>query len=453
MRNHLSEEEFAQDLLARALRSGADEAEVVMRRRRDTSVLIRGEAVAGLRDNATSAVGLRVFIGQKAASTFTTDRSDEALTRLIQGALELARLSDEDEHLALPDKEDCLLSDTELNLYSDDVLSLPHEVQVRYARQAEASALRYNRQIALSEGTTFMTGEDNRLLVNSHGFLGLSSQTFCSLTVAAVAKDSNGRMERGEWSAASHSLAGLAEPASVGAEAARRAVSMLGARKLHTQRLPVVFGPEASRFLVGDLFNAASGEGIFRSASFLTGRLGSRVASAEVDIIDDGTIPGGLGSSNFDGEGVTTRKTKIVDQGVLTSYALNSYCARRLGLKSTGNATRGLASAPKIGAGNLYMSPGSFTPRDILASISHGLFVSEFLGSGINLLSGSFSRGVVGFWIEKGEIVHPVTQVTVAGSLEDLLTRIVMIGNDLSLTRSSVAAPTICVEDISVAGT
>jgi PmbA protein len=247
----------------------------------------------------------------------------------------------------------------------------------------------------------------------------------------------------------------LQSPEEIGRIAAERTLRRLGARQVKTQRVPVVFAPEIARSLVGNIFNAANGDAIYRRATFFDGMLGERVAGDNITVIDDGTLVfdgiGGFGTSPFDGEGLPTRRTVLVDKGILTSYVMNSYSARKLGLQSTGNASRGLAGTPGIGAGNLYMEPGDCTPEELIADVPNGLYVTETMGFGVNLVTGDYSQGASGLWIENGELAFPVEEITIAGNLKDMYRNISGIANDLTF-RSATAAPTIRIEGMTIAG-
>jgi PmbA protein len=258
-------------------------------------------------------------------------------------------------------------------------------------------------------------------------------------------------MQRDYWYSASRTLQKLESPELVGRKAAVRTLRRLGARKVPTRRVPVVFDPMVSRSLIDHVFDAVNGDAIYRHASFLAGKLGDQIAGENITIIDDGTMVGGFGSSPFDGEGVPTRRTVVVERGVLKSYLLNTYTARKLKLQTTGNAARGLTGNPGIGCGNFYLQPGGKAPKEIIADISSGLYVTEFLGFGVNLVTGDFSRGASGLWIENGELTFPVEEITVAGNLTDMFRNISMIGSDLEF-RSSIAAPTMRIEGMMVAG-
>jgi PmbA protein len=237
----------------------------------------------------------------------------------------------------------------------------------------------------------------------------------------------------------------------VGEEAARRTLRRLGARKIPSTRAPLVFDPMVAASILGNVFDAANGGAVYRQASFLTGKLGEKIAGANITVIDDGTMPGGFGTAPFDGEGVPTRRTVVIESGVLKSYLLNTYTARKLNLQTTGNASRGLAGNPGIGSGNFFLQPGIKTPQQIIGDIKQGFYVTEFLGFGVNLVTGDFSRGASGLWIENGELTFPVEEVTVAGNLKDMLCNITAIGNDLEF-RSSTACPTLRIDGMMIAG-
>jgi PmbA protein len=258
-------------------------------------------------------------------------------------------------------------------------------------------------------------------------------------------------MQRDYWYTAGRRFDRLEPAQNVGRTAARRTLRRLGARKISTCRVPIVFDPETAATLVRHLAAAVSGSAIYRGTSFLRDKLGESVASRELSVHDDGTIPGALGSKPFDAEGLPTRKTVVVDGGVLRSYLLDCYSARKLGLQSTGNASRSIGEAPSVAPTNLFMLPGAHTPEEIIASVERGLYVTELIGFGINPVTGDYSRGAVGLWIERGELTHPVEEVTIAGNLLEMFRAIDMLGNDLAF-RGAISAPTLRIADMTVAG-
>jgi PmbA protein len=271
--------------------------------------------------------------------------------------------------------------------------------------------------------------------------------------------DAQGGMQRNYWFSNSRSTRRLENPEEIGHEAARRALKRLGARQVKTQKAPVVFAPEIARGIIGNIFSAAEGDAIYRHASFLSGQLGEVVAGENITVVDDGTMVfdeggmrvGGFGTSPFDGEGLPTRRTVLVERGVLKNYVMNTYTARKLGMKSTGNASRGLAGNPGTGAGNFFLEPGTLTPEQVIGDVKSGLYVTEVMGFGVNLVTGDYSQGASGMWIENGEIAFPVEEITIAGNLKDMYKNIAAIGNDL-VFRGASAAPTLRVEGMTIAG-
>ncbi len=443
--------QLAADVVRRATQGGATAAEAVAREGENFSTVVRMGQVESLQEAASRALGVRVFFRQRAASTYTSDFSPEGVDQLVSGALALARVTSEDPHAGLP--EPALLGkfSGELDLYSDDVNGLPAAERIEQARRAEAAALAVDARISNSEGGSFDAATGRHVLANSHGFVGEYRRSYCSLAAVPIAQSNGNAMQRDYWFSVARSLKKLESPEQVGRVAAERTLRRLGARKVATTRVPVVFDPMVARSLIGCIFDAASGDAVYRSASFLAGKLGERIAGENVTVIDDGTLPGGLGTSPFDDEGVPTRRTVVVERGVLRSYLLNTYTAKKLGLATTGNASRGLAGTPGIGPGNFFLEPGTKPAQEVIAGVANGLYVTEFLGHGVNLVTGDFSRGASGLWIRNGELAFPVEEITVAGDLRDMLQNISQIASDLDF-RGSVAAPTLRIDGLTVAG-
>ena len=341
--------------------------------------------------------------------------------------------------------------ETQFMMLEADERTMSVEEQIETALSVEDTALQYDNRINNTEGAVFRRYFDRVIYGNTSGFSGEYEGSLFRLAVTPVAM-LNGSMERDQWFSSSRKYALLDSPAVVGREAARRVMRRLGARKVRTQQVPVVFESWTARSLLGHLAHAISGYSLYRRASFLYGRLGQRVASEVVDIIDDGTVVAGLGSKPFDAEGVGTRKKKIVEGGVLTSYLLDSYSARKIGHATTGNAARYVGTAPTVAPTNLYLVPGLHTPEEIISSVREGFYVTELMGFGLNPVTGDYSQGAAGIWIHQGELAFPVEEVTIAGNLRDMLAQIEMVGNDLRM-QSPVASPTIKVSRMTVAGT
>jgi PmbA protein len=447
---------LAAEVVARAVKAGATDAEAVVSEGDEFSVSVRMGEVETLQESGSRGLGLRVFVGQRSASASTSDLTPDGIELLVSGAMALARVTEEDVFAGLPDAADFGQLEDDLHLYFEDVYSLPAAERIDRARRAEAAALAADARITNSQGGGFDAATGRRVLANSRGFLGTYRTSYCGISVAPLAMDADGAMQRDFWSSSTRRIADLESPESIGQEAARRALRRLGARRVPTQSVPIVFAPEVARSLIGHLFEAASGDSIWRSASFLAGQLGEAVANSNITLIDDHTMllpsgVGGFGTSPFDGEGLPTRRTVVVENGVLQTYLLNTYTARKLNMHSTGNATRGLAGSPGIGAGNLYLEPGTQTPEAIIAGIPTGFYVLSLMGFGANLVTGDYSRGASGLWIENGELTYAVEEVTIAGNLREMLRNITAIGNDL-IFRGSVTAPTLRVDGMTVAG-
>ena len=444
-------QQLAADIVSRAVRAGATDAEVVIREGDEFSTLVRLGQVETLKESGSRGIGLRVFLGQRTASTSSSDFSDDGIDHLVSGALALARVTSEDPFAGLPENGSFGQLSGDLALYHQDVYSLPGEQRIDYARRAEAAALSADTRIQNSDGGSFDAATGRKVLANSRGFVGDYRRSYCSLSTAPIAQGDDGEMQRDYWYSVARTLARLESPESIGAEAARRTVRRLNARRVPTQRVPIVFAPEIARGLIGNIFDAANGDAIYRGASFFAGLLGEQVAAETVNVIDDGTLVGGFGTSPFDGEGLPTRRTVIVENGVLKSYLLNTYTARKLNMQSTSSATRGLAGNPGIGAHNPFLEKGATPAAEIFSEIKSGLYVTELMGFGVNMVTGDYSRGASGLWIESGELAYPVQEITIAGNLKDMFRNITAIGDDL-VFRGSVASPTIRIDGMTIAG-
>jgi PmbA protein len=438
------------EVVERARRAGADDAECVFAEGEEFSAAVRLGEVESVKEAGSKAAGLRVLIGRRSGSAYTSDLSPAGLERLVESAVALARITSEDPHAGLPDAAELAGAVPDLGLYYEDVQSLGPDAKIELARRCERAALDADPRITNSEGGSFDSLWGRKALVNSRGFAGEYRRSSCSVSAVPVAQG-DGQMQRDYWYSVSRSLAKLESPEEVGKAAARRALRRLGAVKVETKRAPVVFDPQTARTLLSHLFEAVNGDSIWRHASFLAGKLGERVAAPHVTVVDDGRMPGGFGASPFDDEGVPSRRTVVIENGVLHSYLLNTYAARKLGLKTTGNASRSLAGAPGIGTGNLYLEPGPHRPEHIIASVADGFYVTELIGFGFNAVTGDYSRGAAGLWIRNGELAFPVQEVTIAGNLGRMLADVEQIGCDLEF-RGAIAAPTVKIAEMAVGG-
>ena len=446
---------IASEVLAKALKAGATDAEAVAYEGNEFSALVRLGQVETLKESGSRAIGLRVFNGLRTASTSSSDLSREGLNRLVEGAVTLSKITSEDPYAGLPDASEFGQLVGDLGLYFEDVNGQAPAERIEIARRCEASAMAYDTRIQNSGGGDFDTATAYKVMVNSRGFVGEYRSSYCGFSAAPIAVDEQGRMQRNYWYSSSRTTRMLESPEEIGRIAAQRTLRRMGARPVKTQRVPVVFAPEIARSIIGNIFQAANGDSIYRHATFFDEMLGERVAGENITVVDDGTIVrdgiGGFGTTPFDGEGLPTRRTVLVEKGILKSYVMNTYTARKLGMRSTGNASRGLAGNPGIGAHNFYLEPGTMTPEDILKPIKQGLYVTETMGFGVNLVTCDYSQGAAGLWIENGELTFPVEEITIAGNLKDMYRNIVAIGNDL-VFRGASASPTICIEGMTIAG-
>jgi PmbA protein len=438
------------DIVNRALKLGATGAEALGSQRTEFSIEIRMGEIEKLGEAASRGLGLRVLFDGRQASCSTSDIRPEAINELITTAVEMARLTSVDESATLPLRDELAKELPDLDLYDPAIAALPTERKIEMARATEDAARAFDPRIQNSEGGSCSTIESVFSLVSSAGFAGEYRMTNCRLSVSPIAKDGD-QMQVGYWGDGKRKLNELDGAEEIGREAARRAIRKLGARKVPTKEVPIIFEPSVAEDLLGDFFTAINGDSVFRRASFLTGKLGETIAAPQLNVIDDGAIRSALGSRPFDDEGLPTQRTTVVENGVLKSYLLNSYTARKLGLRSTGNADRGLVGAPQVGPSNFFIAPGVYSPREILASVKNGFYVTEMFGFGYNPVNGDYSRGASGWWIENGALQFPVEEVTIASNFRDILLGIEMIGDDLKF-RGRIAAPTLKINKMVVSG-
>lgn len=441
-------EDIAAFVLEEASKAGATAADVVAAEGDSLSTAVRLGEVEKLKQARGKHLGLRVFVDHRSAITSSSDFSRQSLLELARETCALARLVEADEYSGLPDRAELATEIPDLDLFH------PHEVSaeegLELARQAEAAALAVDPRIDNSEGAEFDCDTRRVTYASTLGFSGTYRTSGFSLSVVPVASQ-NGMMQRDYWYSARRSFSELESPEEIGRTAARRTLRRLGARRVPTQQVPVVFEAEMAAGLLRHLAGAISGYALYKNTSFLAERLGEQIAPSFVTVVDDGTLPRGLGSRPFDGEGVRTRRTVVVDQGILKSYLFDSYSARKLGQRTTGNAGRSIGDAPQVGSQNLYLQPGTTPAAEIIASVKCGLFVTELIGHGVNPVTGDYSRGASGIWIEDGELAYPVEEITIAGNLLQMYQSIEMIGSELNF-RASTVSPVVKISQMTVAG-
>jgi PmbA protein len=437
------------ETLARARARGATAADGFLVEERHASVLVRLGQVDTVTHAHDRRLSLRVFSGRASATASTSDLSRDSLERVVDEATALAHVTAEDPFAGLPDPADLTREVRNLDLEDREAEELAPEAKITLARRAEAAALDSDARITNSEGAEYSERRARYAYATSHGFAGGYATTSFAVTVSPVA-GKNGEMQRDTWYSVARKRARLEPPEDVGRRAAARALRRLGARKVKTAEVPVIFDPQTAATLLRALAGAASGPTLYRRASFLVDRLGKRIADPSVTIVDDALIPAALGSRPFDGEGLATRRVEVVKEGVLESYLLDTYSARKLGLASTHHAARD-GSGVTVATTNLMLLPGAATPEELIGSVQSGLYVTELIGFGVNGVTGDYSRGAAGLWIEDGELAYPVEEVTVAGNVLEMLAAVDGIGSDLVL-RDRTASPTIKIGRMVVAG-
>ncbi|OJX72695.1 metallopeptidase TldD-related protein [Magnetospirillum sp. 64-120] len=435
------------DLVAKARKAGADAADAVSVDTVSLSVGVRLGDLERMERSEGDDIGLRVLIGKRQAMVSSSDRSPEALTQLVDRAVSMARAVPEDPYAGLADPSE--LATELLDLQSCDPIEPSAETLLDMVRRAEDAA-RAVPGVTNSEGAEAGWGRSGVAFVASNGFAFEYAVTSGSVSAAVLAGDAETGMERDYDYTSAVFMSDLRSPEDVGHEAGHRAVRRLGARKVKTCKVPVVFDPRVSRGLVGSLIGAINGAGVARGTSFLKDKMGSQIFAPGIRIVDDPHRLRGMRSRPCDGEGVATKRLNVVEDGVLTTWLLDCRSARQLGLKSTGHASRGTTSPPSPSASNFYMEAGAVTVAEMIGDITDGFYVTELFGQGVNGVTGDYSRGAAGFWIEGGEIVYPVSEITVAGNLKDMFRNLVP-ANDLVL-RYGVDCPTLRIDGLTIAG-
>ena len=438
--------DLAERLVTAARRAGADEADALVVRSVSLSVEVRDSAVEESQRSEGDDLGLRVLVGHKQAVVSTNDLKGDGFDALAERAIAMARAAPEDRFAGLADA--ALLASTfpPLDLLDPEMPGV--DVLEARAHAAEAAALAV-AGVSKSAGASASAGIGGMVLATSHGFHGATIGSRHSISMSAIAGSGTGMEQDYDFSSTLHA-ADLDSAEAIGRRAGERAVKRLNPRKVATRRVPVVFDSRISGSLVGHLASAANGAAIARKTSFLREKLGQKIFASGIDIIDDPLRPRGLRSRPFDAEGVAGRRRKLVDDGVLTTWLLDSATARELDLETTGHAQRGVSSTPSPGPSNLHLTPGRQSPEQLIADIADGFYVTDMIGMGVNLVTGDYSRGASGFWIENGQRTYPVSEVTIAGHLFDMFASLTP-ANDLTF-RYGTNAPTLRVEGLTVAG-
>jgi PmbA protein len=442
-------QELASEVVRKAIRSGADEAEVALDHGRESEVGTRMGKIETLKQATSKGLGLRVFLNKKLGFAYTSDFSKKSIEAFVDKAIALARETSRDEYNGLPDFAGGYRY-PDLDLFDPQLQKLGTDWKIEACKEMEETAFAYDDRINNSDGASVYDGDNSRVLANSRGVFHSYKSTYCYLVCAPVATQ-EGKMQTGFWYSYKRFFGELDPPKEVATVAAQRTVRQLGAKKTQTKRVPVVFDPLMSASIIASIFGALNGDRVYKRQTYLVDKLGEEIASPLVTVIDDGVIPKAVGSSPLDGEGLPTSRKVVIDKGVLQRYFYDTYTANKVGTEPTGNAQRGYSSTPRIGSWNFYLENGHHSPEEIITSVEEGLYVTRMMGFGLNMATGDLSRGAMGLWIENGELTYPVEEVTIAGNMLELLRGIEMVGNDLKFM-SSTCAPTIKVREMTVSG-
>ena len=446
-------EAVVQRALEAATRAGASQADVLLVEGDDREVRVRGDEIEFVKQAQERGLGIRALVdgkeGRQTSIVSTSDLAPDAIDRMAAEAVALARATAADPTAGLPDSgfaEEI----PDLALFDPQDRNVALDARIEDAKRAEAAARDFDPRIDNSEGSQASSGHARVVYGNSLGFIGSYESASHGLFSEPLAREGDS-MQRDYWMTSGRRLSDLEDAASVGRKAAARAIRRLGGKRIKTCEAPVIFDGLTAPSLIGQITSCVSGYSIYRESSFLGDKLGEQIAASEITIIDDGRLPGGLGSKPFDGEGQPTRRNTIVENGVLKTWLLDHYSGRKLGMPSTGSAARGTGSAPRVGTTNLWLEPGDKTLDEMIAELDRGLIVTELIGMGFNPTTGDYSRGAAGLWVEHGEIIHPVEEITIAGNLGDMLQSVDRIGSEL-VWRGRTAAPPIRIASMTIAG-
>jgi PmbA protein len=441
---------LAEQMLAYAKKAGADGAEVLVRDGTELEVKVRLGEPELVKEAGSRALGLRVLRDHRAAVTYTSDFAPAAMERFARESVELASLAEPDELADLPSRDEMARDLPALDLWDDAALSLDVAEGIRRARIAEDAARKLDARVTNSDGASFGRSVGAAALATSAGFSGSNRGTHVSLSVEPICDDADGKKRNGSYWTGGRFASSLLEPEVVGVEAARRTLAKLGSRKIPTGEAPVIFSPEAARGLLGQLAGCMSGGAVWRRSTYLATREGTPVASPLVEIVDDPLVRRGPGSRPYDAEGLASRTNVLVSGGVLRQFLCDVYSARKLGRRSTGSAARAVGGGPHVSVSNLILRAGT-TPAADLEKLDRGLYVTELMGFGFNGVTGDYSQGAAGFWLDGGARAYPVSEITISANFDDLWKGIDAMGDDLD-TRSAVQCPSFRVTKMMIAG-
>lgn len=452
----MSDERMLTDVAAKVLelakKYGASSADAVVSRGTEFEVKVADGAIVTLTQATSKGMGLRVFVDGRLGFCTTSDFGDASLAFAVERAVQLAREAAPDPHNGLVELEPGLkVAGDELELYDPAVVALPTEEKIRWAHTLEEAARAADPRVRKFRDSGVSSGESHTVMATSSGAIRAVRSTGIALWCNPIA-EADGQLQTEVWYDSRTHVGDLEAPEKVGRIAAERAARMLGAKPVKTQVAHLIMEPAMSAGFMGSMLAGIDGDSVHKKSSFLADKLNKQIAVKGLNLVDDPHIKRGNGSSPFDGEGLATYKKKLVDAGVLTTFLYDGYTARKVGVKPTASAKRGYSSPPHAGVFNFIVQPGDVAPESIWKDVDCALVLTRGLGRGLNSVSGEYSRGANGLWIEKGEVVHPVQEVTIAGDYLAMLQNIDAIGNDLQM-RGSSGAPTMRIANVTISGT
>lgn len=436
--------DLAESLVIFGKAQGADETEVSIVEGTEFNVDVRYGKIENLVEAGSRYLGIKVIKEKKTACATSSDLSKDSLKRLMKNAVHRAEFANRDEYAGLPPLKQGTFDQSALAIFDPEISELNPQRKIALATETERIALSDTR-ITNSLGASFETNEIKTYLANSLGFKDTYKETVFSLGVAVQAGETDNKVED-SWSSSERHIKELDPPEKVAQKAVARTVRQLHPRKIQTQNVPVIFEPPMTSWLLGFLFSCISGMAVYQKLSFLADKLGKKVGNENITVFDDGRMRGKLGTRPFDSEGVSTGQTTVIDKGMLINFLCNIYSARKLKLRSTGNAD-GAGVSPN----NFYLQAGETSPEAIISSMDKGLILIRTIGHGLNPVTGDISRGAFGLWVENGEIAYPVSEITIAGNLGTILNQVDMVGNDLEF-RGPVSGPTLRIQELTIAG-
>lgn len=443
-------EQLAKKVVQRAKKKGARQAEAFLEVGRQSSCRVREGAIEDLTQATSKGLGLRVISKDRLGFAYTSDFDPASLDAFVDRALQLAEAAAPNKLNGLPSRQEMGKPSRIGELFDPAVANLASEWKIKAALEMEKAGKSVDPRVSTFDSVGAGDHVSEVFVASTEGLTGSYSGTYVYLYAVPVASE-GGQLQTSHWVDYKRFLEDLDAPELVGQEAARRAVRMLGARKVKSQKVPVFFDPMMAAGFVSSVASAANGDAVYKKSSVFAPLLGKRLAPENVTIVDDGLLARGLGTSPFDGEGVATRRTPLVEKGVLKSFLYDSFTARKAKARTTGNAARGYNGLPQIGTNNLYLEAGTRSPEEMIREVKNGFYVTAMLGRGADPVTGQYSRGANGLWIENGELAFPVQEVTVAGNLLGMLEDLDGIGNDLQF-RGSAGAPTIRFREMTVSG-